>query len=362
MGPITGPFNRVKDEGNGHYEEANWYRQARPYNLPLNYDAFKCDASVKGVTDNGPWIPSSTDAWGYTAGLKDNGNTQMMRIQNQAYARAYDSWQRKAKASASLAVTLAESKQAYSMIAMRTRQLLSAARALNRYDLNGFQKALNIKRGYVRREEGRRAQARDLSGTWLEYTFGWVPLISDIGNAVEVLQQQFDPIPIRGRGVGQAEVKTRLSVNEIKTASLLSKVEVRGTIVVTNPNLFLANQLGFTNPAMVAWELVPFSFVVDWFIPVGKFISSWTDSIGSNIVNPSVTYKRSASSMHDMQYFGANHEYSKTISSFGKKVIRQTGGFSIPTLRSRSRIPTADLWYAGTSLSLLVQQLKSFKK
>jgi hypothetical protein len=29
-----------------------------------------------------------------------------------------------------------------------------------------------------------------------------------------------------------------------------------------------------SNPAALAWELVPYSFVVDWMIPVGDYLSS----------------------------------------------------------------------------------------
>jgi hypothetical protein len=54
---------------------------------------------------------------------------------------------------------------------------------------------------------------------------------------------------------------------------------------ISNPNLYLANKLGFVNPAVIAWELVPFSFVVDWFVPVGNFLSQWTDFVGLSLQN-----------------------------------------------------------------------------
>jgi hypothetical protein len=50
--------------------------------------------------------------------------------------------------------------------------------------------------------------------------------------------------------------------------------------------------LGLINPAVVAWELVPFSFLVDWFIPVGKFLDSWTDQLGYDIQYPFSTTTR----------------------------------------------------------------------
>jgi len=35
-----------------------------------------------------------------------------------------------------------------------------------------------------------------------------------------------------------------------------------------------------TNPALVAWELVPFSFVADWFVPIGSWLTAIAPLIG----------------------------------------------------------------------------------
>lgn len=46
----------------------------------------------------------------------------------------------------------------------------------------------------------------------------------------------------------------------------------------------LIGRLGLNNPALITWELIPFSFVVDWFLPVGTWIErasgSWNNYIG----------------------------------------------------------------------------------
>jgi hypothetical protein len=35
-----------------------------------------------------------------------------------------------------------------------------------------------------------------------------------------------------------------------------------------------AAQLGLLNPENVAWELLPWSFVIDWFIPIGQYLDA----------------------------------------------------------------------------------------
>jgi hypothetical protein len=39
--------------------------------------------------------------------------------------------------------------------------------------------------------------------------------------------------------------------------------------------LSLQRSLGLVNPLEIAWEVVPYSFVVDWFLPVGSYIAAW---------------------------------------------------------------------------------------
>jgi hypothetical protein len=52
-------------------------------------------------------------------------------------------------------------------------------------------------------------------------------------------------------------------------------------------------ELGFANPRYTAWDMVPFSFMVDWFVPIGSYLEAMDDSV---FLNPlylgleSVTY------------------------------------------------------------------------
>jgi hypothetical protein len=42
--------------------------------------------------------------------------------------------------------------------------------------------------------------------------------------------------------------------------------------------------LGLTNPLAIAWELVPFSFVLDWLVPVGTWLQSLDATLGVKFV------------------------------------------------------------------------------
>lgn len=49
-------------------------------------------------------------------------------------------------------------------------------------------------------------------------------------------------------------------------------------------SLSTLQQLGVTNPLLLAWELVPYSFIADWFIPVGDYLQSLDRFLGKEFV------------------------------------------------------------------------------
>jgi hypothetical protein len=40
--------------------------------------------------------------------------------------------------------------------------------------------------------------------------------------------------------------------------------------------------IGLINPSTVVWELIPFSFVVDWFLPIGNFLHGLSALTGTS--------------------------------------------------------------------------------
>lgn len=56
--------------------------------------------------------------------------------------------------------------------------------------------------------------------------------------------------------------------------------EVKIVYKVENRTLASLNSLGLVNPLSLAWELLPMSFVVDWFIPIGGFLRQLTAPLG----------------------------------------------------------------------------------
>lgn len=52
----------------------------------------------------------------------------------------------------------------------------------------------------------------------------------------------------------------------------------------------IAQQLGLTNPASLAWELMPYSFIVNWFVDIGSFLAQFDTFAGLRLIEMSETY------------------------------------------------------------------------
>lgn len=81
------------------------------------------------------------------------------------------------------------------------------------------------------------------------------------------------------------------------TVGFKTRVTVSAKADIPSLDYFAANiaqQLGLTNPVSLAWELMPYSFVVNWFVDIGSFLSQFDAFSGLRLLECSETYTREA--------------------------------------------------------------------
>lgn len=332
-------------------------KQAKPYDLPAAYvirrgytiaatrsapfSQFSSLANVWASKGISGWGPDVGETFGYV----------MDRAVNNLYDKFRDTIQ---GATAMAAVNVAERNQALSMIESRAKQLLRFCNALRKRDLHRAAGLL----GLLKEPRGVRGRAKDFAGLFLEFHFGWEPLIADIHASVDILQGSIPDKYITCRG--KREVSRHYS--RVDTGQRIETLDVVATsqasascrVEVVNPSLHEADQLGLVNPISVAWELVPFSFVVDWFVPVSSFLNSMTDFLGLNLDRASYfTVLRTPSWLNDVTYYVApfGHRHIVTTGFYG---LRRLGIPSV-TLVPR-RVYGVSPTRAATAISLLLQQ------
>lgn len=242
------------------------------------------------------------DTYAYSQTFSGEG----IRHQSIADRKAYDRFKELAYDNADAGLLAAERKEALGLIAQRAWQIYKSFVRLQDGNFRGFLKELRV-RPLNKDKRTKWTRPRDASAIWLEYWFGWSPLINDIGNVIEVLQGEIPDLELRAGGFSKGEFRLHEyygpSFYRIVNLEVKARTTYWGRVRVTNPNLALANQLGFVNPATIVWELIPFSFLVDWFIPVGDFLSQSTDWVGMELVDKRVARKRTVSGVENIREY-----------------------------------------------------------
>lgn len=110
---------------------------------------------------------------------------------------------------------------------------------------------------------------------WLELQYGWKPLLGDLHTMLDVDWGIITGL-IRASGTIDYSVggQGRHSDGRLCTRAYQQKTRVNSRCIVSfNGSAFdAASRVGLTNPALLAWELLPFSFVVDWALPIGNYL------------------------------------------------------------------------------------------
>lgn len=183
-----------------------------------------------------------------------------------------------------LAVALAERAETAELLVNTLAGLTKAANSLRRGDMRGVAKGLGL------RKVPKGPRGEKFFDKWLEYQYGWDPLLQDVYGAVSALHQADQDDPKRYTVTVSARVKdsnesrrTVTSSGGWKTYSEYKTLEgafVRLDYYLENPFLASLSALGITNPALVVWERVPSSFMIDWVIPIGNYLSAFDATLG----------------------------------------------------------------------------------
>lgn len=300
--------------------------------------------------------------------------------------KAHDRFLRltQSKQRASFGVTLASYRQSANMIARRVSHASSLA--------DKRIAVLRSRRG--RREVKRRlAQLRSKYGPnvirekpadlYLEGIFGWAPLFTDIRDSMATLVNlnEYGSRFIRASARETVSSKTYPYLNtggdgvdkspgaksgtHARHVLLLTtyKVTESAKVTVANPNLHMVNRLGLLNLPKIGWDLVPFSFVVNFFVNTNQMLDNLSAFAGLNINNASVT--RTAFCRFHGEWdvwtdmpggFKPVHGGSMTY-HVSKNRTLGTASFSWNV-----SLPNGDISLAATAAALLAQKFSTIKR
>lgn len=177
-----------------------------------------------------------------------------------------------------LGTALGESKQTFNMIAQTGRDLLLGYNAFKRGDYKSAAKHLGLSR----------PPGKSAANKWLAYHLGWMPLVKDIYGGVQQVQEGFRKKAqifsvvrkVKGSESDPGPVPFNASVSGSTQFTYICKIYAR----VKNEDLAAISALGLANPAAIAWELLPYTFILDWLLPVGNMLEAATARLGLEFV------------------------------------------------------------------------------
>lgn len=194
-------------------------------------------------------------------------------IQNMAINKAMSSFM---SGKQQLAADFGQRQKSIDMITKRVRQA---------YDVLRFVKKGNLYAAVRTLKGGRAPVSKKLAHLRLEFVYGWRPLVQTI---YDVSQKEFPPNP----EMYISECVTKPFMESYGNMRTEGRVRATYSMLVemTAPVTASASKLGLVNPASVAWELVPFSFIVDWFIPISTYLDSLTAFSGFKVTDKCLSY------------------------------------------------------------------------
>lgn len=157
----------------------------------------------------------------------------------------------------------------------------------------GFAKGMwNAYRSVRGKRRRKPITVRDIPASVLAFNFGVAPLANDLYSSIEMLKTRMEKPLIRrfsGSVFRGRETTCEVGPHQVQATGAFRQ---RATIYA-NLNTFagLHGDFDLGNPIEWAWELIPFSFVVDWGIPIGEYLGRLDAMIGVQFLSGTVVTK-----------------------------------------------------------------------
>lgn len=230
-------------------------------------------------------------------------------------------------------VVIAEAEKTIQSFASLARRAINIGRALKRGDAGGLWKQLSCK---------------ELENRWMEGRYAIRPFVYDVFNIIEAINHsrsnEYMRLTFRKRAsdtatATQSSVVTYTYSNYwsvLSTKSTTVTIQARAGVLAYLKELSDASIWGLNRPWDAVWELIPFSFVVDWFFNVSKVIASWAPAYGLEPLASWVVVEKTTEERISFQECRLGTWYAPNI---WENACRASGGVIYRTTHTKYRVP-----------------------
>lgn len=191
--------------------------------------------------------------------------------------------------------------EAWSKVTLRDTMILATAGELHKtlsFIISIFGRLLKIVRALRKLDVKALAgelSPKELAQRYMEARYAIRPMMYDVKTNLEAFANKVPARYTTFRGF-KAEIVgptydhnflCRAVVNDYElwgTSEVTRTLEVRSGVLTMVKEIGAFVRFGSFDIIQSAWELVPFSFIVDWFFQVGKLISMWSPKVGLDVL------------------------------------------------------------------------------
>jgi hypothetical protein len=253
-----------------------------------------------------------------------------------------------------LGVFLGEGREALSMIADNATRIYQSLKAVKRGDFSSAVRYLGASK-----LNPKVSVHKTVAQNWLMLQYGWLPLLEDVHGGAQFLAKHLEFPLVQSYKVRQ--VKKHRVIIPPGFGECSGESRSTGQIIARLSEANVAQMSGLLDPLSVAWELTPWSFVADWFIPIGNYLSA--RSFVSSLTGTFVTTRMERTTRHqrgsrsvitfptDYYVESQNGGCSETSVSM-QRTVSSSLSVPLPSFKRLSDVPS---WKrAANAVSLLV--------
>lgn len=284
------------------------------FRLPTPYVRRVCKLLVGGGQNTrlAPDVYYTTNGGGYRADLLLNADCPVMDTQIPGFGKLFDfpspPTDMVNEAHTKALLDIADQKAGIGEDLATFRQTIGLLKSPCSALLGGLsfvkgQKSFRELLGLSRRDLQRRGPLTPAAEKYLEFVYGWKPLMQDIYGVIQLMKEQGNKsLLLTGTGVSRFQYAVPQTTSSDWSANnetvlgplnqhAVMKCKLWSRIDPNHTGLRALNQLGLVNPASLAWELVSWSFVVDWFVPIGSVLQALSAPAGLIFVSGTDNFK-----------------------------------------------------------------------
>lgn len=216
------------------------------------------------------------------------------------------------------------------------------------------------------------ARARDAGSAYLAYRYGLKPIMLDAEAVLNGLHKDVGTVRRTSRARVQLNSST-VTQSAASTGGMYTYTKNFNNTEVTTVRAMsldesyvtLSQNIGFTDKGLITlpWELMPYSFVIDWFANVGDFIGSLVPTPELRQLGTCFVVERHMTTNYWASNFSSISPWSAVTAPYGSATRECISKYRVPGIAGPSLLIKSDFRFdnltrAADAAALLAQKLR----